>query len=141
MAQNYKNKDNALYNTLDIINTKFYQEYRKNRKKVSKKVCDEYKWGTCINTIFKSIEELLVEKEGGVVINDIGYFAYVMMPKKIRHPLTKKTRFNYSPYFFGFGNFKKWTMEGSFSYKTVLSGNLKKRELHYTLFNNLKIKF
>jgi hypothetical protein len=143
MARRLKDKEVKLRNILDITDSYFYEDYKKNRKNLSKNVCRETFWITCINTISKSIQTLMLEKEGGVILNDIGYFSYLMMPKKVRRINSFKSKFVYEPYFFGLGIFKDWTMEGTFPFKIRTpksSNNLKKRELHYTLFNNIKIK-
>jgi hypothetical protein len=139
IAQNSKI---SLDNILSIKNKLFYEYYKKNRKKISKNIPREYTWGTCLNTLLLSLQKLILEKEGGVVINDIGYFCYIMLPKKSRRLSFIKSKYIYKPHFFGFENFKFWTFQSAFdiSINRHNSTGNKKRELHYSLFNNLKIR-
>lgn len=142
MVQNCKNK-NDLQDILDVRSKTIYEYYKANRKKTSPTLPKHESWATCANMLLKSIGNLLVEKEGGVMVNDVGYFAYIMIPKKTRTGFIKKSKFIYKPYFFGFGDFKDWTLQDTFIFNIKNPNRInqeKKRELHYTLFNNLKIK-
>ena len=143
MGLNYKDRVTNLKDILDVNSKLFYEHYKTVRKQPTKTIVRQYTWGTCVNTLFKSITELIAEKEGGVIVNDFGYFCYIMIPKKTRRGAHIKATFDYRPYFFGSGHFKWWNFEGNFTFfikEPRRFGNKKKRELNYTIFNKLKIR-
>jgi hypothetical protein len=143
MGLNYKDRETDFKDILDVNSKIFYEHYKKTRKEPTEAVCRQYKWGTCLNTLFKSIAQLMVEKDGGVIVNNLGYFCYIMIPKKTRRGTPIKAKFDYRPYFFGSGHFKWWTFDRRFTFfikDPRRFGNKKKRELNFTIFNKLKIR-
>lgn len=109
---------------ISLKDKEFYEYYKKNRKKVSKGIERYTDWSRAVGRILVSIRNLLIESEGGVYVENLGYFAVFKTYRK-----TDKSRkdgtidsliknYRYYPYFFGETGkncFKNWFMAMTFA--------------------------
>lgn len=115
---------------ISLKDKEFYEYYKKNRKKVSKGVERYGDWTRAVARIMLSIRELIIKTEGGVYIENLGYFAVFRTHKKT----SKKKKngnistfiksYRYYPYFFGeTGNkcFRGWFMAMTFNKKLIVA--------------------
>jgi len=136
--------------------TDFYDSYiawcgQKTRLHAIKENETLYK---AVNKIFETIANLKVEKEGGVVAEGIGYFAYYMNPrtsvsKAVQYsnrrikPSHETKYYNYIPYcftdVFPDSHLKGWSMEMMFTPEIIRSfeENRKPKKLYYEEIKNI----
>lgn len=111
---------------ISLKDREFYGYYKKNRICISKGVERYADWTRAVARIMRSIGELIVTTEGGVYIENWGYFAifktYKKTDKKVKNlSITSYIKdYRYYPYFFGeVGRpcFKNWFMAMTFNKK------------------------
>lgn len=110
---------------LDLTTREAYDYYRKNRKKPSETI-DQYNYFVkAVKGIFWVIKELMLESEGGIYIDGLGYFCNLQngdrmvdinrMYKTVSLVNRYQRKKRYLPYFQPYSNFEGWTMDGTFS--------------------------
>ena len=145
----FKGFDDAI----DIQGREFYDYYRKHRKKSVPWLKDHTLFKRAIGAMFEVISDKLVEVDGGVYLEGIGYFGVLMSPKKKKKAMSVfnpnkndysaiKKQYKYTPYFFGnigYGYFKDWTMSMSFDahYLKRIRKSKVKYKLYYTALQQL----
>jgi len=68
----------------DITSREAYEYFRKNRK-FNIKAIDQYNYyKKAVEGLFFTIREILSESQGGVYIEGLGYFCFVIYPKKMK---------------------------------------------------------
>lgn len=97
-----------------------------------------------INKLFENVAEALYNKDGGVYMEDLGYFAF-FMPEVKRFKTFKLDSYNYIkpnyktnyyeffPYLFGVDKLKGWSMEWAFTkeLKNKYRNNPRYRKLYF----------
>jgi len=126
-----------LEGSVDLNGRECYDFYRAHRKKKKLKIVRNYKlYKDVVNSLLRSIAELMIEKDGGVFIKDWGDFAVAMYPKKMNYKniylkggrkgssaMSRTRSYRYFPYFFGdISNrgFQHWTMDKKFADSLVI---------------------
>lgn len=117
-----------------------YDYYRQYRHHCVKGI-DQYNYYLkSIEGIFRIIEQMMIESEGGIYIEGLGYFCFLKSKNKfklrgnikVNKYIKKREKHKYYPYLFLESPFEGWTMSGTF--KTAIcapSGENKK--LHFDL--------
>ena len=100
-----------------------------------------------IDTIFKNAAEAMLESDGGVVMEGIGYFAFYVSPKKrysrieygynkICRPFYEIEYRNYMPYLFtdvfAYNKLKGWSME--YAFRSPIKNRYKKKRTFKKLY-------
>ena len=97
-----------------IMDREVYEFYRENRKKVAKGINDFNLFKKAVGGYFSLVKQVMEESEGGVYLNNIGYFCYVISTKKKKPTRSNITsiilrntkRYIYFPFIFtDFGDF------------------------------------
>lgn len=113
---------------ISLKDREFYEYYKKNRKSVSKGVERYADWSRAVARLMLSIKDLMIETEGGVFVEKLGYFAifktYKKTDKKKKNGSlsTYIKDYRYYPYFFGEVSnpiFKGWFMSMMFTPETI----------------------
>lgn len=145
---------------LDDTNYSTFVKYSKNRRDRNLRIVGRNKWEKFINTFCEVVAEGLTESEGGVVLNEIGYFFVWEVPAKI--PIrryvgnTKEDYYNlhtegkfFTPVFLPSkkhtSTFNMWSMDNTFSvpvkrkiFSNLTKQNKRYKNYMYTLHNLLK---
>jgi len=122
-------------NTMD---RDFYEFYRTHRRKPSK-VIDQYNyWKKAICAILEIVRDQMIEKEGGVYLEGLGYFVNCIIPgrkykmkKKVFKLSDKVMKYKYFPNFFPDEHLKEYLMYGTFT--ECEKKERENRDLKYTL--------
>ncbi len=133
--------DLSLKDTLSLLSWESYNYYKNNRKEFSPNVRTKRAWEVVCNTLFKSIQKLIIQKEGGVYLKKIGYFAMVKHPKKVLHYERHKKMVKHHPFFFGEGAFQDWNFDKKFTRALTDAGmNCRAKDKNYEInYSFLKI--
>ena len=105
-----------------LLDRDAYEFYRQNRRRCSVGINEYNLYKKTVNGLFAELSRMIPSVQGGVYITDLGYFCYIVNPKKmigsgkkigsIISRLKKRTLF--TPYFFPDEPFKEFTMHGAF---------------------------
>lgn len=145
--------DKQIIDSISLKDREFYNYYKKNRKKTAKGIYQFEHFEKAVGGLMLALHELIVESEGGVFIENLGYFAvFETLKKTVRYNMYDSSLKSfipakrYYPYFFGDVSnttFKNWTMNKTFSYFLVLKVRNqikagKKYKLFYSAVKKLK---
>jgi len=130
-----------------LTDRKAYDFFKKNRKRKCKGINQYNLFVKAVSGIFYEIKRQLVNSEGGVYIEGVGYFCNILSkPKvrKIRSPKKladfKKDHY-YFPVFFPIDRFKMWSMDYTFSFHTEKAIRWNKRyKCHLSIIKSLQNK-
>jgi hypothetical protein len=123
-----------------------YDYYRANRKKTAVGINEYRLYVKAINGLFAELGRMIAAAQGGVYIEELGYFCHVVEPTKRVKKGVKKTllsKYNkhhhYFPYFFPDKDFKDFTMSGAFyDYIYRRKSKDEKYLLHFDLCESYK---
>jgi len=111
---------------ISVTSRDAYNHYRKNRKRTAKALLTYERYTKSVGAMFTEIKNMMLEADAGVHLEGLGYFCFIMNPKKTRKKLPKcsphkndfeylKKKHRYYPYFFGYQTYSvKWTMSMAF---------------------------
>lgn len=136
---------------IDITGREFYDFYRENRRRAVPWLKDHTLFRRTIGAMIREIADMMIEADGGVYLEGLGYFGVIMSPKKSRKRLSIfntfknnyesiKKKYRYSPYFFGDidrRNFRDWSMSSSFNLQ-FLKKVRKSKTKYYLCYTALK---
>lgn len=130
-------------NCKSLISREAYNFYKQKRKSVAEGINEYNLYKKAISGIFNIIGDMMVESEGGVYIEGIGYFCNIAYPKEWKAGnIRSKSLFQklkkyqyYFPYFIPDVELKGWTMSDSFEDK--IERKLNKQEIKYKLHFDL----
>lgn len=146
------NRDSQITDFISLKDREFYEYYKKNRKKVCTGIYQYNDFKKAVGSLMTSLSTLIKEKEGGVYIEKLGYFAVFKTPIKTKKVDLFDTslkglirQHRWYPYFFGdIDNpaFKHWTMSKAFlpylnSTIKVKIKKGKKYKLYYSVLKTL----
>ena len=148
-----------LYPERSIIDASGYSYYRKNKKIApSNKVKTLKEWRKINKTIWEEIGKAIIESDGGVQVEGIGYFAVWMNPNKQKEYFNTKDGISLGyndhtdhhtyhlsvfPRLGGLKSLCSWSMDRTFnrSITRPISSNLKKGKKYYFKYSLVKKLF
>lgn len=137
------NKD-SFFNYTSLLDREVYDFYRENRYRAANGINDYNLYKKAVGGLFELLRKMVMESEGGVYIENLGYFCYIISNKKSRKRITEikniplrekyKKKYTYFPYFFPDENLEDFTAS-----KTLkLLNTTKKRKLHFDICESKK---
>jgi len=130
-----KTNQNSVGGSVSVTSREAYDYYRKNRKRTAKGLLTYERYTKSVGAMFTEIRNMMLEAEAGVHLEGLGYFCFIMNPRKTRKKLPScsphktdfeylKKKHKYYPYFFGYQVYSvKWSM--SMAFKTTFNYDLK----------------
>lgn len=110
---------------MDLTSREAYDYYRAKRKRVCGDIKEYREFVLAVNGLFMELTKMIYSNDGGVYIEGLGYFCYLVKPKKVKERGKRQidkslmNRFQkvhrYYPYFFPDKDFKDYTMSGAFT--------------------------
>ncbi len=144
MAKELKNN---FTNYQSLTSREAYDFYRQKRKNIAPGI-DEYNlYKKAVSGMFNVIKDMMVESEGGVYIEGLGYFCNIAYPNewktgkgKSLFQKIKKYQY-YFPYFIPDVELKGWTLSDAFEEKLERKLNSQeiKYKLHFDLVESMRI--
>lgn len=146
------NLDSEIIDFISLKDREFYDYYKKNRKSPSLGVYQFSQFEKVVGGLMMSLRKLILEKEGGVFIEGLGYFAVFRTHKKTRKKNSYSNtlqsllpQYRWYPVFFGdIGSptFRHWTMSKAFvpELNRLIKERIskgKKYKLYYSLLKNI----
>jgi hypothetical protein len=144
------NSDSEITDFISLKDREFYDYYKKNRKKTCKSIYQYNDFKKSVGSLMSSLRYLIQEKEGGVYIQNLGYFTVFKTPVK-----TKKVnifdsslkgllkQYRWYPYFFGDmdnNTFIPWSMSKTFLplLNSQIQSKIKKGKKYKLYYSTLK---
>lgn len=120
---------------VSLISRECYDFYRANRRSCPKAINQYNLFVKAVEGLFNVMQEMMTDSEGGIYIQDVGYWANV----KVKAPYKKgkslllraKQQYYHVPYFFPDEQYKDWTMSGTF--KVYIKKRLRDKGVKYKL--------
>lgn len=136
-----KDSKEKFIKSLDLTTREAYNFYREHRKSPSKAI-DQYNYYVkAIRGLITTLEDMLVESEGGVYIDQLGYFCNLYLGtaivdrEMVGYKFSRQNRYvkvhKYTPYFKAHKDFEGWMMDRTFSQKYRLK--LRESKINYKL--------
>ena len=134
-------------NSLSIDSREAYEFYRQKRKRTAEGINEYNLYKKAVSGLFNVIYNMMVESEGGVYIDGIGYFCNIAYPNmwkdgkgKSLFQKIKKYQY-YFPYFVPDVELKGWTLSDAFEEKLERKLNAQSIEykLHFDLVDTIRI--
>lgn len=135
-------------NYQSLTSREAYEFYREKRKKVAPGINDYNLYKKSIEGLFTVIKDMMVESEGGVYLDGLGYLCMIAYPKEYKSSGKKTSLFQrvkkyqyYFPYLITDFELKDWTMSDSFEDKLERKANAQeiKYKLHFDLVDTMRI--
>jgi hypothetical protein len=134
-------------NETSLLDREVYDFYRDNRRHVAKGINDYNLFKKAVGGLLTVIKEMMIEGEGGVHIDGIGYFCFLKNTKKVRRrgrikSLIKKYKkvYTYTPYFFPDIELEGWTFSDTFDMKTLDKDRFRDDyKIHLDLCQSLRV--
>ncbi len=139
-------KDNFT-NYQTLTSREAYDFYREKRKKVAPGINEYNLYKKAVEGLFIVVKDMMVESEGGVYIDGLGYFCNIAYPNKWKDGKGKslfqkiKKYQYYFPYFVPDVELKGWTISDAFEEKLERKLNAQdiKYKLHFDLVDTIRI--
>lgn len=136
-------KDKFL-NYTSLLDREVYDFYRENRYRTADGINDYNLYKKAVGGLFELLGRMIKESEGGVYIENLGYFCYIIDYKKTKKIVTEiknlplreryKKKYKYFPYFFPDDSLEDFTA----SKTLTLFNTTKKRKLHFDICESKK---
>jgi hypothetical protein len=140
---------NNFTNYQTLTSREAYDFYREKRKKVAPGINEYNLYKKAIEGLFTVVKDMMVESEGGVYLEGLGYLCMIAYPKEWkRGNIKSKSLFQklkkqqyYFPYFIPDVELKGWTMSDAFEEKLERKANAQdiKYKLHFDLVDTLRL--
>jgi len=140
--------DKSFIKELDLSDRIVYDYYREHRHKCVKGLNQYDLFKKAVDGIFCLISQMIVDSEGGVYIEGLGYFCNIKKEKKAKIMNRTLSRIQkakkidkYKPHFFPDKELEDWTMERMFSFRLTanIQRNNKPRKLHFDICESVRI--
>jgi hypothetical protein len=135
-------------NCQTLTSREAYDFYRLKRKKVAIGINDYNLYKKAIEGLFIVIKDMMVESEGGVYVDGLGYLCNIAYPKEWKSGSKKGSLFQrikkyqyYFPYLIPDIELKDWSMSDSFEDKLERKLNLQdiKYKLHFDIVKTIRV--
>lgn len=141
-------KENFI-NSVSLESREAYNFYKEKRKRAVKGINEYNLYRKAISGLFTVVKDMMVESQGGVYLEGLGYFCNVAYPTewkggniKSKSLFQKLRKYQYYfPHFVPDVEFKDWTMSDSFEekLKRKLNSQEIKYKLHFDLVDTMRI--
>lgn len=131
-----------------LLDREVYEFYKENRKKVANGLNDYNLFKKAVSGLMLVIRDMMVQGQGGVYIEGLGYFCNVMYPKKYKMrgkdiPFFRRIEKQqyFFPYFFPDFEMTDWTFSDMFEIHAHDKSNITRRDykLHFDLCQTVRI--
>lgn len=134
----------SFLNYVSLQDREVYEFYKAHRYRVAPGINDFNLFKKAVAGFFELMANYIKESEGGVYIENLGYFCYIISPKKKLPVKIKNTNlsllerykklYNYSPYFFPDEQLSNFTA----SRTLIFLPTTKKKKLHFDICQSKK---
>lgn len=142
-----KELENNFTNSISLSSRQAYEFYREKRKRTVKGIDDYQTYQKAISGLFNVVGSMMVESEGGVYLEGLGYFCNIAYPNQWKDgqgkSLFQKLRKYqyYFPYFIPDYELRGYTMSDAFEDKLErkLNAQTIKYKLHFDLVDTMRL--
>jgi hypothetical protein len=134
----------SFVNSLSLLEREVYDFYRENRRRTAPGINDFNLFKKAVSGFFQLMKRYMEESEGGVYIEDFGYFCYIINTHKTnvrglwinQIPLMHryKKHYKYLPYFFPSEHLEGYTASSTLK----LSPTYTKKKIHFDICESKK---
>ncbi len=145
----YKELNKHFTNFQSLTSREAYDFYRERRNKCVAGINEYNLYKKAIEGLFIVLKDMMVESEGGVYIEGLGYLCMVAYPKEYKSNNTKgKSLFQklrkyqyYFPYFIPDVELRGWTLSDAFEDKLIRKANAQdiRYKLHFDIVDTVRI--